>query len=233
MGTYKTLKAAKADGFHKPKAWEYGGELLRLKNHTLVRNPKEAVSRHKWSARGYRIKTGATPHANQSHHVAGRTKKYPVYRDDQVIGKRRVTECPAVEIPILLAVWALNRSAKRYRDSGQSHYLHANHGLAGHAKNTKENYYDLKAQALEQLLTEGKLTVMGYQLFGENKYWTEVLQGDGFTFHRPCARPSTQYRDCQVLETIPAKERSAREPRVKDAIYTVENYLAERCSIAA
>jgi hypothetical protein len=37
---YKTLTDARADGWHKPKQDEYGGEEITLKGHTLVRNTK-------------------------------------------------------------------------------------------------------------------------------------------------------------------------------------------------
>jgi hypothetical protein len=38
---YKTLKDARADGWHKPREDEIGGEELTLKGHTLVRNTTE------------------------------------------------------------------------------------------------------------------------------------------------------------------------------------------------
>ena len=37
---YKTLKAARADGWHEPKSNEYDGEEIAFKGHTLVRNTK-------------------------------------------------------------------------------------------------------------------------------------------------------------------------------------------------
>lgn len=41
---YKTLKDARAAGFHEREADEYGGEEIELKGHTLVRNCNKALS---------------------------------------------------------------------------------------------------------------------------------------------------------------------------------------------
>lgn len=77
---YRTLKAARADGWHRLKKDEYGGEQISLKGHTLVRNPKVAQSKTWWEAAGYSVKPGEQPHAQRT----GQYVVYDVYRDDQV-----------------------------------------------------------------------------------------------------------------------------------------------------
>ena len=77
---YKTLKAARVDGWHRPKDDEYGGEQINLKGHALVRNPKVAQSKTWWGEAGYSVKPGEQPHAQRT----GQYVVYDVYRDDQV-----------------------------------------------------------------------------------------------------------------------------------------------------
>jgi hypothetical protein len=220
---YKTLKAAYADGWHGERPEEYGGERVRLRGHTLVRNAEVAVSASEWGRRGYRVLPDQEPHGWLSGQVGnGRTSiTWPVYRKDQVVAKRKVTARPPQVVDVLAAVWTVNRAAKRRRDAAQACYQGRAHGFAKAHKETKEEYYCLKSQALHYLLAEGRLRVVGYHVFPAGN-WAEVLKGEGYTFHRPCP---PQQGEAVQLDGIEAKPRGRAEPRVKDALHTLEMYL--------
>lgn len=76
-------------------------------------------------------------------------------------------------------------------------------------------------------MEEGRLTPETFHKFGDN--WAEVLTGEGYRFHRPC-RPPVNADTLEVvqLEEIEAKPHKADEPRLKDAEFTLEKYLADR-----
>jgi hypothetical protein len=222
-GSYATIKAAAEAGFCKRKDHEYGGEEITVKGRLLVRDPKEAYSTTEWSKRGYRLRKGAQPHCLRSARIADRKKvTYAVYREDQVEPKRKVSPTPAALIDILAAVWVINRRAKRCRDLASNYHKRRAHGFAGTVKEEKTELYRLKGQAIHYLLADGQLEVVGHHRFpGGN--WAEILQGSGYTFHRPC--PPHGGAIVSDLDEIEAKPRGTKEPRLKDALHTVGNYL--------
>jgi len=227
---YKTLKAAYAAGWHDLKPEEYGGERLRLKGHTLARNTEIAVSATEWGRRGFHVLRDQEPHCWLSGRVGSRRSKtitWAVYREDQVIPKRKITLKPPEQIDVLAAVWAVNRAAKRCRDAAQSCYQAGAHAFAGSNKDKKEKYYDLKSQALNYLIADGRLQVAGRHLISGGN-WAEVLKGEGYTFHRPCP---PQEGEAPELDGVEAKSRDRTEPKLKDALYTLELYLAGRPAI--
>jgi hypothetical protein len=230
---FKTLKAAKEAGYREHRTDEYGGEQIQIKGQVLAKNPKRAMSKTEWGEQGFRPKAGVEPHGMLHSHSHGRHIKYPVYREDQVEPKRRATRKPALEIPIIAAVWVVNRCAKRCRDAAQCAYNEGRHnGATGAAtfSKRKSDMYSLKSRALHFLVAAGKLTVVGYHRFGDN--WAEVLSGEGYTFHRPCP-PPVESVSVKELQDIEAKPRGASEPRLKDALHTLTTYLADKPAVKA
>lgn len=95
-------------------------------------------------------------------------------------------------VDVLVALWTLNRRAKRCRDMAAHFYDCRKHGLAGNARDEKEAIYRLKGQALHWLVEDGRLSHDGCHMFKSDdgqQLWSEVLAGEGYSFHRPCARP--------------------------------------------
>lgn len=233
MATKKseTLKEAKEAGFHELRKYEYSGDQLQIKGHTLVKDPEIAVSQTEWGRRGFKVKPEEirNPLSRIRGGVGnGKVIEWCVYRKDQVIPKKPT---PAVKEPVLVtilaAVWGINRAAKRNRDAAQNYYQAGKHGFAGHAKETKEYYYNLKSQTIEHLAKEGILIPSGFHQF-PGELWAEILCGEGYSFHRPCPPPKNPQGTDLSLDRIEAKPRTAREPRLKDAIFTIEAYLSEK-----
>ncbi len=125
-------------------------------------------------------------------------------------------------IDTLAALWAINRRAKRCRDLASTHYKTGTHGFAAVSKAEKLELYRLKGQALHYLLLEKRLEVVGHHRFPEGN-WAEVLKGSGYTFHRPC--PTQQGQAVNEIDEIEAKPRGSKEPRLKDALYSIKAYL--------
>jgi hypothetical protein len=232
---FPTLKAARAAGYRSLRRGEYGGEQTVVKGRTLVRNPEMAVSETEWGRRGFAVKPDAQPHAYLSGYSYYHST-WPVYREDQVEPKKERNRTPPKRIDVLVALWVVNRAAKRYRDAASKHYGNARaakhsfdreragalFGLANISATKKRCYYRLKSQATAYLVAEGHLTVVGYHRFGNN--WAEVLQADVYTVHRPCP-PQPGDAGARQIDDIEAKPRGAKEPRLKYAIHTLKKYL--------
>ena len=226
---FKTLDQARAAGFRDARPQDYGGETILLKGHEMVRGAKEAVSRTEWGRRGYLVQRGATPHTHINLPLWSDSAGWPVYRDDQVVPKKSRVQHEAVEVPILRAVWTVNRTAKRYRDEASHHYECGQHSNAKAASTKKKEMYRLKSQALHYLVEEDVLRPAGYHCFGSD-IWTEVLKGQGYTFHRPC--PPLLTPSESTHDAVEAKPKDVKEARLKDARHTVRTYLEGRPEVA-
>jgi hypothetical protein len=224
---FTTLKAAYAAGYRDAAPDDYGVPVFSLKGHQLVHNPKQAVSRTAWEQKGFRVRIDAEPHAI----ISGRYQSWAVFRDDQVEPRRRLFVPPPKQIPILAAVWAINRHAKRLRNRASAWWEDGRRDLAGTNAARKRTYYRLKGQCLQYLLSEGILTVTGHVRFGsDGSLWAEIVEGDGYSFHRPCA--PVEGAEVPQIHRIEAKPKKATEPRLRDAELTIRNYLKERPEVA-
>ncbi|MCC7542401.1 MAG: hypothetical protein IT379_39650 [Deltaproteobacteria bacterium] len=230
---FRTIKAAKSAGFRELRKGEYGGEQITLKGQLLARDPKAALSATAWGEKGCRVRDDAEPHATLTGHVGGaaggKTRSWHVYRDDQVLPKAQRKHSPAKTVDLLAALWAANRSAKRWRNAARGQYNKRAHQFASSSKRRKESLYALKAQALHHLVTDGVLQHAGYHRFLDGNY-AELLSGGGYTFHRPCPHPT----DGAIVEDradIDAKPRQSREVRLKDAEHTLTSYLSGRLRV--
>ena len=225
MRNYPTFAAARRAGYRVCKPWEYGGKQITVKGRVLVCGPDEAHSPTEWSRRGYRVRAGQQPHATRSGRVGGKRQVWDVYRKDQVRPKGKWTPRPPRQIPILAAIWVLNQRAKRCRDLARHHYDAERFGFATSARREKVRLYELKGQALHHLVESGELKVIGHHQFPDGQ-WAEVLQGGGYTFHRPCpTQPGTAGAQ---IDHIEAKPRGAKDPKLKDALLTANSFLAAK-----
>lgn len=132
-------------------------------------------------------------------------------------------------LPVLAALFTLNRRAKRCRDMAQGYYQQRMHGLAGEMKNEKERIYRLKGQVLHWMVQEGKLVGGKYHRF-EFGNWAEVLEGEGYRFHRPCPPPPEASDETKTTESIEAKPKDTKEPTLEIAYEVVEKFLTGKTS---
>ena len=71
---------------------------------------------------------------------------------------------------ILLAIWSVNRAAKRRLDAAEASYSGGLHGFAGHHKSEKDQYYRLKDRGTAWLAHYGHM-VAAYR-HGQLVVWT-------------------------------------------------------------
>jgi hypothetical protein len=81
LGPYKSMAAARRDGFVEWRSQLYGGLYVEVRGRLFVLGASEARSRTAWENSGYRVRDGEKPHATKS---ARRIGTWNVYREDQV-----------------------------------------------------------------------------------------------------------------------------------------------------
>jgi hypothetical protein len=140
------------------------------------------------------------------------------------------------EIGILPALFAVNRETKRLRDASRRAWRMGDKKSAGEHSARKRELYELKNQALEYLVQENRLTVVGYHVFNAVQVaggrivagnCAEVLASDGYRFHRPAAfQPDAP--GSLPLDEISAKPKENDEPDLARAELAVRGYLQGR-----
>lgn len=131
---------------------------------------------------------------------------------------------------VLLALCTLNRRAKRCRELATTYYSNCMHGLAKACRLEKVSIYELKEQALHYLVEDGVLSLSGHHMFADGN-WAELLEGNGFRFHRPCPPLANAAPDL-VLRTIEAKPKGKDEPPLKVAREVLERYLEDKPTVS-
>ena len=142
-----------------------------------------------------------------------------------VVAKRRKHRKAVRSLPVLSALFTLNRRAKRCRDLAQVYYWRSMHGLAGKCRAEKERIYWLKGQVLHYMVEANVVSGGSYHML-EAGNWAEVLRGEGYTFHRPCPAQIGVVPD--RVPSIEAKPKGAREPSLAVAFEVVERFLEDK-----
>tara|TARA_R110002096_G_scaffold368087_1_gene561362 strand:+ start:1286 stop:2023 length:738 start_codon:yes stop_codon:yes gene_type:complete len=143
---------------------------------------------------------------------------YWVYPASSFVPKKTQVKIPPRLIDLLQAVFTVNKSTKRYRQTAQLHYRGRRYGLAQHARRTKIELYDLKDKGIAAAIRESRLHYCGTQ------GGFALYRGEGYCFHSrliPSSTPqSTINTTAPVFVASSAKGNG--EARLKDAIYTLE-----------
>jgi len=135
---------------------------------------------------------------------------------------RKVKIVEPKTVDLLAAIFGVNRSAKRYRDAAQMNYRSGAHGFAGNCKERKQALYILEDRGIVEACRLGRLKAEGTHGV------LTVYRGEGYCFHsllRPLgpSLPALEFdaNDAGCL-FVEQKLKSAREPRLKDSIATLE-----------
>ena len=122
-------------------------------------------------------------------------------------------------VDLLAAIYAVNRSAKRYREQARTCYSKRKHGFASQAKEQKELLYRLKDNGIATAYLEGRIHSVGLLAEGMVEY-----RGEGYCFHStllPQAVDLAKQEGSEPLR-VEAKPCETKEPSLKDAIYTLQ-----------
>lgn len=181
----------------------------------------EAHSKTTWKQYGRKLLDNAEPHKWISIRVRSQEITFPVYTIDQTkeVKKFNITEPiahPLTKENVLAATFAVNRSAKRYRDASQSCYRSSAHGLAQHNKQQKEMLYNLKDRGIVFAYRIGELLAV------KTSGSFTVYRGQGYCFHSLLRPESVQLDNTEENVFVESKPRGSSEMKLKDAIATLE-----------
>lgn len=215
MNQMMTPAAAEETGYHLIAPNEYGGEQITIDGTIFVRGADAAFSKTAWNQRGFKIKKGEKPFSV----LEGRYRSYPIYRHDQVEPIARKKPKPTVTLPvtaenILRCIFAVNRSAKRYRDGAKNSYYKKAHGMAGQCRLQKDQLYTLKDLGIAYAFRQGWLAA---EQHGE----LVLYSGMGYSFHSKLRPKELVISESSVIISNEAKPRGNNEPRIKDATATL------------
>lgn len=173
-----------------------------------------------WRKQGRKVKQEEQPVRLLRRSVGGGRKivEYGVFRESQTEPMRTVKVNPPLVLEDLrLAIFVINRSAKRYRDAAAKAYAAGNHQTARQMRVKKEELYVLKDAGIRHAIKTGMLIFEGQH--GKLGLWT----GGGFVFHSPLVPEDYIARDSSEDKPIlvEAKPRDAKLPRLCDAIQTL------------
>ena len=124
-----------------------------------------------------RLKAGAQPMGQRSSRYG--TGPYDLYRlsDTEPMPPRRII--PPRRIDVLVAIWVVNRSAKRHRDAARVCYEKRAYQFATRHSQEKDSLYRLKDDGIRYAHSEGRLDYVGVHA------GMAVYEGEGFCFHSP------------------------------------------------
>jgi hypothetical protein len=141
-----------------------------------------------------------------------------LWRESDFIPKRaRTPQPPVVQTDILLAVFTVNRSAKRYRDAASTCYNAGVFDFAGVNSVNKNMLYRLKDRGILWAIANGKLQAQ------KHTPPLTMYLGEGYCFHTlyyPKDMPAEITDEPLFVESKP---KSKREYKLKDAIATLES----------
>jgi hypothetical protein len=149
----------------------------------------------------------------------GRGVRWDAYRISDCVPLQKRTSRPAQGVDLLQAVFAVNRSAKRYRDAATKHYSRRPHGFAQHCKQVKLDLYELKDHGIVAACKEGRL-----RYDGQNGGYA-LYRGEGYCFHSLLVPEEAEVPtgNADELITIEAKPRKSGDARLRDAEHTLES----------
>lgn len=242
MTEFKTKKAARESNYRTYDEWlrrdflpTEGAESITVKGDDFYHESlcEPLLTKKALKEMGLKVPEEAEPakwkyYQNMSTH-------HPIYRQSDGVPVKKRKEIPPEKIDLLLAIFVVNKAAKRSRDASQSLYLSAKkcfsrndrrkknslHNLSRVQKFQKENLYELKEKGIMHAYEKGLITPVG------NHGGFLLYRGDGFSFHSRIAPENISIepiRDGADEETfmIPATVKEKGEPRLKDAVFTLE-----------
>jgi hypothetical protein len=180
---------------------------------------EELCCKSEWARMGFVPKAGENPREIKRRWGGG---EIHLYAREQVRPKRPQRRVPPHPIDLLAAIFAVTRSAKRYRDAATQCYQQGAYALATANRRAKQNCYILKDMGIAAALRAGRIAAVATH--GP----LTVYRGEGYCYHsllRPKGFVSATDGEQEPL-TVEAKPRDTAEPRLCDALVTLSSLPA-------
>ncbi|MCC8051541.1 MAG: hypothetical protein LIP10_12960 [Clostridiales bacterium] len=130
---------------------------------------------------------------------------------------------------IAQALYIINKSAKKSRDTKNSKYEEGDHSTCHASKTRMLKLYHLKDEAMEKLIDEGRMEYLGInrqELPGHETNYLKVYALSGFTFHTPCE--SRDINEAELLDSTITGLISAEQTRKTDLKFSQAEALLKK-----
>jgi hypothetical protein len=237
---FKTKKAARNAGLRTEQEWlrmekrtdkswrrplipKRDAEPIGVKNMNYFSEAdcEEVVSKREAARRGLSVPSNAES-VSELYHRRSRTP-YAVYRLSDCCSKRMRNK--PQEVDLLLAIYTVNKAAKRARDMADKHYTGNRHGLSGYNKELKQKLYQLKDRGISEAYKKRRLTFRGFH--GR----LAVYEGEGYSFHSRLVPAEINPPTAEELQSEPvyidAYPKGTKESKLKDAEFTLAKLPSE------
>ena len=162
--------------------------------------------------------------------TAGGWRKFEFFTLDQtqIIKTRTKQEIRELDLTlenICESLYIINRSAKKSRDTKNSHYFQRNFGIVAKAKSRQNNLYELKNNVMEKLINDNELKLQGYHKQHENYLLYYVY--NNFGFHMISNQKDIENIKFlgDIDENISAEKTSKCDIKFNEAIDLLERFL--------
>lgn len=161
-------------------------------------------------------------------YAGGKWKDFVLYKVDNClpIKKAKVNELDMTDENIAEALYIINKSAKKSRDTKNENYSSRNHSVVKRSKQRQVILYELKDQVINKLLCEGKASIKGYHKQNEHQNCLLLIEFKGLTFHLPSSNHSL-LSDLKELGEIGIISATSRKTRLKfnESMQLLKNYV--------
>lgn len=142
--------------------------------------------------------------------------------------KTNVDHLPMTDENLAQALYMINKSAKKSRDTKSFNYYRGKHGIVSASKTRQMKLYDLKDNVISKLKGENRINVVGYHVqendWGKNHLL--LLGLSGYTFHVPVDQSQAeQHASLGKIDVIPSEQTKKTKIKFNEAVKILEKYI--------
>lgn len=123
-------------------------------------------------------------------YTGGRWKAFDFYKMEDTVEiksriKKEIIELEINDENIFKALYVINKSAKKSRDSKTKNYFLENYGIVSRCKSRQLELYELKDMVIKKAISDKKLSFEGFhiQKINEENNYLKLYKGGNFQFH--------------------------------------------------
>lgn len=152
---------------------------------------------------------------------------------DKYITSKRIASISQTDHNIAQALYIINKSAKRSRDTKQDAYDARQFSVCKGAKTRSMNLYYLKDNAIRKLIEENRIEYIGIcrQEVGNHSVYLKFYKIDGFSFHVPYeGHVNEENLLPEINELISSEKKIHTEINYDQAVQVLEDYTGVKAT---
>ncbi|MDH2882393.1 YkyB family protein [Bacillus cytotoxicus] len=148
------------------------------------------------------------------------------------IKKRKVKDIELTIENISEALYVINKSAKKSRDTKKESYYRRDFSIVKASKTRESKLYALKDRVMEKLIAEEKVEIMGYHKQQDKRYddsfhYLLLLKIGDHTFHRPVEfYIARKYKNLGEIDIISAEAKKCKL-KFNESVKLLEKYIGK------